>query len=194
MRLRPLEARDLRRVERLEQQLFGRGAWSYAMLAEELGGLGRWYVAAEPVRPYAAGPQEVVGYAGLWFDGEVVQVMTIGVDPELQQRGVGRTLLEALLARARVLRAEAVLLEVAVDNAPALRLYEGYGFVRLGVRRKYYWPEGTDAYTMRLELAPPEGVASPGAADRAARAVPVAGGPPAGRRPGTAGAPGPVGA
>ncbi|BDZ41153.1 ribosomal-protein-alanine acetyltransferase [Paraoerskovia sediminicola] len=152
IRLRPLEAADLRRVERLEQVLFGRSAWTYGMLADELGGLGRWYVAAEPERPYAAGRQDVVGYAGLWFDGDVTQVMTLGVDPEVQHQGVGRLLLEALISRSRDLRAEAVLLEVAVDNVPALNLYASYGFVQMGLRKKYYWPEGTDAYTMRLEL------------------------------------------
>ncbi|WP_239073147.1 ribosomal protein S18-alanine N-acetyltransferase [Sediminihabitans luteus] len=152
VRLRPLEAPDLRRVVELEQVLFGRGAWSYGMLADELGGWGRWYVAAEPVRPDTVGPQDVVGYAGLWFDDEVVQIMTIGVDPAVQHRGVGRALLEALLDRSRAVRAQAVLLEVRVDNEPAIRLYEGYGFTRISVRKKYYQPEGVDAYVMRLEL------------------------------------------
>ncbi|MCB7136728.1 ribosomal protein S18-alanine N-acetyltransferase [Cellulosimicrobium marinum] len=153
VRLRPLRAADLDRVVELERALFGRGAWTYGMLADELAGLGRWYVAAEPVRPYAAGPQPVVGYAGLWFDGDVAQIMTIGVDPSFQHQGVGSTLLEALVARSRELRADAVLLEVRVDNDPALALYAKYGFEQLGVRKRYYQPEDVDAYTMRLELA-----------------------------------------
>lgn len=155
-RLRPLRAADLRRVVGLEQELFGPSAWSYGMLAEELGALGRWYVAAEPVRLDAAGPQTVVGYAGLWFDGDVTQVMTVGVDPAWQHRGVGSQLLEALVARSRELGAAAVLLEVRVDNEPALRLYGRYGFEQLGIRKRYYQPEDVDAYTMRLELRPAE--------------------------------------
>ncbi|MCF4122721.1 ribosomal protein S18-alanine N-acetyltransferase [Antribacter sp. KLBMP9083] len=157
MELRPLRASDFDRVLELERLLFGRGAWTYGMLAEELAGLGRWYVVAtdagEPgTGKTAAGPEPVVGYAGLWFDGDVTQVMTIGVDPAYQRRGVGRTLLQALVDRSRQLGAEAVLLEVRVDNDPALTLYERFGFERLGVRKRYYQPENKDAYTMRLDL------------------------------------------
>ena len=151
-RLRPLRNSDFDRVLELERELFGAGAWTYGMLADELGGLGRWYVVAEPVVRDAAGAQPVVGYAGLWFDGDVAQIMTIGVDPAFQHQGVGSTLLEALIARSRELRAEAVLLEVRVDNDPALALYAKYGFEQLGIRKRYYQPEDVDAYTMRLEL------------------------------------------
>ncbi len=124
------------------------------MLADELAGFGRWYVAAEPVRLYAAGPQPLVGYAGLWFDGDVTQVMTIGVDPAFQHQGVGSVLLEALVERSRELGASAVLLEVRVDNDAALGLYAKHGFEQLGIRKRYYQPEDVDAYTMRLELGP----------------------------------------
>lgn len=150
--LRPLRNSDFDRVLDLERQLFGRGAWTYGMLADELAGLGRWYVVAEPDPQDAVGPQPVVGYAGLWFDGDVAQVMTIGVDPACQRRGVGRLLLDALIDRSRQLRAEAVLLEVRVDNWAALAMYERFGFERLGVRKRYYQPEDKDAYTMRLPL------------------------------------------
>ncbi|WP_245858951.1 ribosomal protein S18-alanine N-acetyltransferase [Luteimicrobium subarcticum] len=153
--IRPLRAADLPRVVELEVELFGRGAWTYGMVAEELGALGRWYVAAEPKVLGAAGPQPLVGYAGLWFDGDVTQIMTIGVDPAVQHQGVGSQLLEALVERSRALRASAVLLEVRVDNDPALRLYAKYGFEQLGIRKRYYQPENVDAYTMRLDLGAP---------------------------------------
>lgn len=152
IRLRPLEAPDLRRVVVIEQRLFGREAWTYGMLAEELGGPGRWYIAAEPEPLDLAGPQDIVGYAGLWFDGDVTQIMTIGVDPDVHHHGVGTMLLEALIERSRALRASAVLLEVAVDNDAALSMYAKHGFEQLGLRRRYYQPSDTDAYTMRLEL------------------------------------------
>lgn len=151
--VRPLRAGDFDRVLDLERQLFGRGAWTYGMLADELAGLGRWYVVAEPERRDEVGPQPVVGYAGTWFDGDVAQVMTIGTAPEAQRHGVGRALMDALLAHSRAVGAEAVLLEVRVDNGPAIAMYEAYGFERIGVRKRYYQPEDVDAYTMRLELS-----------------------------------------
>ncbi|MFD2026491.1 ribosomal protein S18-alanine N-acetyltransferase [Promicromonospora aerolata] len=153
VRLRPLRNADFDRVLELERQLFGRGAWTYGMLADELAGLGRWYIVAEPERLDRAGDQPIVGYAGLWFDGDVTQVMTIGVDPAAQRHGVGRQLLAALIERSRKVKAEAVLLEVRVDNAPAIAMYREFGFEVLGVRKRYYQPENMDAFTMRLDLA-----------------------------------------
>ncbi|NMR18922.1 ribosomal protein S18-alanine N-acetyltransferase [Cellulomonas fimi] len=143
--IRPLLPTDLRVVEVLEVELFGAGAWSRAMLTEELDGPGRWYVAATL-------DGELVGYAGLWFDGDDAQVMTIGVEGAQQGRGIGGVLLDALVERARGLGARSLLLEVRVDNEPALGLYERFGFTRLGRRRGYYQPENTDAWTMRREL------------------------------------------
>jgi ribosomal-protein-alanine N-acetyltransferase len=64
-------------------------------------------------------------------------------------------LLDALVDHARSRRADAVLLEVRVDNGPALALYERSGFVRMGRRRGYYQPENVDAWTMRLDLTVP---------------------------------------
>lgn len=163
-RLRELTVADLPRLVDLERELFGPSAWSRSMLHEELRGPGRWYVGVEgPARaavgavgapPTAAGT-EVVAYAGLWFDGEVAQVMTIGVQAAAQRRGLGRRLLDALVERARGLGAEAVLLEVRVDNAAALALYESAGFTVLARRRRYYQPEDVDAFTMRLDLGLP---------------------------------------
>ncbi len=147
--LRPLVDGDLDVLEELEHELFGAGAWSRASLAEELTGPGRWYVGAQDVGG------ALVGYAGLWFDGYDGQIMTIGTRTVAQGRGVGRLLLDALIGRARDVGAEQVLLEVRVDNAPALRLYEEAGFERFGRRRGYYQPENVDAWTMRLPLGAP---------------------------------------
>jgi ribosomal-protein-alanine N-acetyltransferase len=147
-RLRALTPQDLPRVAELERELFGASAWSPAMLAEELGGPGRHYVAAVT----SSGPADLIGYAGLWFDGDDAQVMTIGVAGAHQGSGVGGQLMAALVDRARELGARSVLLEVRVDNEPALALYERFGFVRMGRRRGYYQPENADAWTMRLDL------------------------------------------
>ena len=41
-----------------------------------------------------------------------------------------------------------------VDNTPALALYERFDFTKMGLRKRYYQPEGIDAYTMSLDLEP----------------------------------------
>ncbi|MBF0689543.1 MAG: ribosomal protein S18-alanine N-acetyltransferase [Cellulomonas sp.] len=144
--VRPLVAGDLAALDRMERTLFGVSAWSRQMLADELVGPGRTYVGAE--LPGGS----LVGYAGIWFDGRDVQVMTVATDPGYQGRGIARRMLVTLLERARALGAESVLLEVRVDNAPAIHLYESLGFTQLGRRRGYYQPENVDAWTMQLLL------------------------------------------
>jgi ribosomal-protein-alanine N-acetyltransferase len=172
--LRALLPADVPQVAELERQLFGASAWSEAMVAGELHAPGRWYVAA------VEGAGTVVGYAGLWFDGDVTQVMTIGVASAVQRQGIGTALLVALLDRSRELAASAVLLEVRVDNAPAMALYERFGFTVIARRRRYYQPEDADAWTMRLDLAGDAGAADgPGDAEDDANDPNDPNGPPA---------------
>ena len=146
--LRPLTPADLPELVRMEGELFGPAAWSAQSLAEEIVTLGRWYIGVEV-------EGRLVGYAGLWFDGFDAQVMTIGTDTAFQGRGIGRLMLDAMIERARTLGAAVLLLEVRVDNEPALRLYRAAGFEQLGLRRGYYQPENVDAWTMRLDLRGP---------------------------------------
>jgi len=145
--VRPLAAGDLNELDRLERQLFGAAAWSRQSLAEEIAAAGRFYIGAE-----RAADGSLIGYAGLWFDGYDAQVMTIAVDGAHQGHGLGRRLLGDLVDHARHVGAARVLLEVRVDNAPAIHLYETTGFQMLGRRRGYYQPGNVDAYTMRLPL------------------------------------------
>jgi len=83
------------------------------------------------------------------------ELLTIAVDPTLRRRGLGRTLLDAALVRAKARGAEAIFLEVAADNVAAIALYEAAGFQRSGTRPGYYrQADGfrTDALTMALSL------------------------------------------
>jgi ribosomal-protein-alanine N-acetyltransferase len=128
----------------IELDLFGAERWSAAMFWSELASGHHYLVAVEDDR--------VVGYAGLAVNGpDDAWVQNLAVRRDMQRRGIGRTLLEALLAEARRRRVSAVLLEVAVDNAAAQKLYASYGFEPVGVRRGYYQPSNTDALVMRYE-------------------------------------------
>src|SRR6266705_752797 len=124
-------------LQPIEADLFGDERWSAAMFWNELAN-GHFYVVA-------LDDQGVVGYAGLSVSGDEAWVQNVAVRRDRQRHGIGRALLEELLAEAARRGVRAVMLEVAVDNAPAQRLYAGYGFEQVGLRRGYYQPSNTDA-------------------------------------------------
>ena len=132
---------DISQVMVIEEDLFGAEKWSAAMFWNELASRHHYLVAAD------AGT--VQGYAGLAVTApDESWVQNIAVRRSAQRLGIGRVLLEALLAEAERRRVPKVLLEVAVDNAPAQRLYATYDFEPVGVRRGYYQPSNTDALVM----------------------------------------------
>jgi ribosomal-protein-alanine N-acetyltransferase len=146
--LRPMRWWDVETLLPLEHELFGPSAWSAETFWSELAHPEtRWYVVAETV---VDGQAEVAGYAGLLAPGMEADVQTVAVAPSAQGRGIGRALVEALVAEAVRREATSLLLEVRADNAPAIGLYTARGFERIAVRRRYYQPEDVDAWVMRL--------------------------------------------
>jgi len=133
----------LAELEPIEAQLFGDERWSAAMFWNELANAHYYLVALDE--------GQVVGYAGLSVTGAEAWVQNIAVRKDRQRRGIGKALLEALLVEADGCGARPVLLEVAVDNATAQRLYDRYGFAPVGVRRGYYQPSNMDAVVMRRD-------------------------------------------
>ena len=53
------------------------------------------------------------------------EIITLAVAPPARRRGLARRLIEQAVVRALALEAEALFLEVAEDNVPALGLYRG---------------------------------------------------------------------
>jgi len=79
------------------------------------------------------------------------EVLTLAVDPAVRRHGLGRALLEQVLATARQRGVHAIFLEVASGNGPGRALYAGAGFVTVG-RRQGYYPDGGDALVLRRPL------------------------------------------
>ena len=95
--------------------------------------------------------EELLGYGGLALAVPEAWVNNIAVRRDRQHEGIGRSILDELLAFGRANGARRTLLEVAADNGPAQRMYDQYGFDVVGVRRGYYQPSNTDALVMRRE-------------------------------------------
>ena len=83
------------------------------------------------------------------------EILTLATDPAQQKQGHARALLDHVIAALRAENAEALYLEVAVDNAAALALYQGCEFVRAGLRKAYYSRKSgvpVDGHILRLAL------------------------------------------
>jgi ribosomal-protein-alanine N-acetyltransferase len=144
--LRPMRWWDVEQVALLERELFAHDPWTIEQFWGELARVpeSRWYAVHEDA-------DGIDGYAGLYTVPPEADVQTIAVAARSQGHGLGRVLLEALVAEARRRGCAQLFLEVRVDNASAVALYERSGFTSEGRRKDYYGP-GLDALVMRLRL------------------------------------------
>ena len=142
--IRRLTVSDLTRVVAIERRSFP-SPWSPAMFLLELAKAGGICLAA-------AEDGEVVGYVICSRFEDVWHVMNVAVAPHRRRTGVARALLSCLLARIGDPEAR-LTLEVRVSNLSARALYESFGFLGVGTRRRYYSDNGEDALIMWLTPA-----------------------------------------
>ena len=74
-------------------------------------------------------------------------IMNVAVHPAFRGLGVGKLLVERVMADCREAGAAFVSLEVRVSNHAAIGLYRRLGFTETGTRRRYY-ENGEDALLM----------------------------------------------
>jgi ribosomal-protein-alanine acetyltransferase len=81
------------------------------------------------------------------------ELENIVVAPAMRRKGVGKRLLETLLARVRDTNSASVFLEVRESNAAARGFYEAAGFRLTGQRKSYYINPIENALLYRRDLA-----------------------------------------
>lgn len=144
MILRAWEKKDVDTIAEMEKRCFPQDAWTKGMLSELLDSPYEWAVLAEE-------GGQVCGYACLFTLFETADLMNIAVDEPFRGRGIACRLIEALHEKAKELGAERVMLEVRVSNAPAIALYQKYGYEKIAMRKNYYG-NGEDADIMQKML------------------------------------------
>lgn len=87
----------------------------------------------------------VRGYCNFRVIAGEGELMRIAVHGACRGRGYGRLLMEQLLKEAEKEKVGDITLEVRASNAPAIALYEAYGFRKEAVRKKYYSEPVEDA-------------------------------------------------
>ena len=99
---------------------------------------------------------ELVSYAVVMTAHDEAHLLNLAVANKWQRQGIGAAMLTNVIDEMRRHPLDMIYLEVRPTNLAGLRLYEGFGFNQLGLRRDYY-PALTgleDALFLGLNIAP----------------------------------------
>jgi len=133
---------DARAMALCHAQLFPTGPWDKAFwLSAQSNAFDCPLILGQPTRAFAL----------FRILGDEAELLTIGTTRPGD--GDGALLLSEVVTRGLAAGAKRLFLEVSDANKAALYLYRQAGFVEIGRRPKYY-PDGSDALTMRLNLMP----------------------------------------
>lgn len=84
------------------------------------------------------GPQDLIGYMIAMKGVDEVHLLNITVAPPYLGQGWSRVMLDALALWAQEQQVQWLWLEARASNTRALKVYEHYGFRRVGQRKNYY--------------------------------------------------------
>jgi ribosomal-protein-alanine N-acetyltransferase len=143
--IRPMRESDLDQVIRIERQIF-LFPWSPANFSDSLQAGYLCRVMEENLT--------ILGYSILMIGPDEAHILTLGINPDWQRRGLGEKMLHYLIELSAEHGAKSVLLDVRESNQGAARLYRQLGFEQIG-RRKGYYPAmrgREDALVMQLRL------------------------------------------
>lgn len=136
----PMGEADLEQVLAIENRSFP-SPWSRQHFLDELSSSHSF-----PLSAFTADGR-LVGYICPMLVLDEGHILDVAVDPVVRGQGVGRLLVERVLADCRASGASFVSLEVRPSNEAAVALYRVMGFVECG-RRKRYYQDGEDALLM----------------------------------------------
>ncbi len=81
---------------------------------------------------------EVVCYALMMIGYRESNLLNISVNPKFQRQSIATQLMEQLLLISRINHAQQIWLEVRESNQAAIKLYEKFNFIKVGLRKNYY--------------------------------------------------------
>ncbi len=143
--IEPMREGDLRAVLEIEESIY-EFPWTLGNFRDSLrAGYACWVMREG---------RHLIGYAVLMLAAREAHLLNLSVAAGSQRRGHGRDLLHNVVRAARDYKAKVLFLEVRPTNAVGQRLYAGYGFRQIGVRRGYYPARKgrEDALVLALDL------------------------------------------
>ena len=140
----PMDRGHIPQILELERACFST-PWTETMLSDAL---------FDPQASFIVAQDEegnVVGYAGLHVIVDEGYIDNVAVEPDARRHGVASALLD-VFCRFGAANLAFLTLEVRSSNAPAISLYEKFGFFRAGLRKGYYQHPREDAVIMTREF------------------------------------------
>ncbi|HVZ18159.1 MAG TPA: N-acetyltransferase [Terriglobales bacterium] len=153
-RLRDYQPADFDRLYELDQACFPPGiSYSRAELTHYMNMRGTFTLIAETKarKPEIAG--FIVGQRGPRGMGHIV---TIDTAEKYRRAGLGTLLMNAVEQKLKASGCHVIILETAVDNAPAIAFYKRLGYFILKTIPRYY-QNRTDAFLMAKRIAEKSG-------------------------------------
>lgn len=95
---------------------------------------------------------DVIGFAGISLLVDHADILAIAVSKEYTRQNVGSKLLEHIISLCLKMDMDKIFLEVRPSNIAAIKLYEKFGFEKIGERKNYYTDNHEDALIYKKEL------------------------------------------
>lgn len=128
--VRKMTLDDIPAVSEIERQSFS-VPWSERAFEESLG-------YSHAIFLVAIHQEKIVGYCGMYQVFQEGDITNVAVMPGYRKQGVGKRLMEGMIQAALERNIQDLTLEVRESNEVAKRLYTGFGFESVGIRKNFY--------------------------------------------------------
>ena len=140
MWLRPMLPSDTEAIRELECDIFS-DAWSENNIKDSIESKFDYCMVIEE-------GYRVLAYIIFRVNMDEAELFRIATDKNSRNFGFAHELMNFMISNLRTMKVKKVFLEVRSKNTAAIRLYENYGFKKIGIRREYYSAPTDDALLM----------------------------------------------
>ena len=142
--VRPLDPKEAELASACERLSLGHEAWSADGIMETMQRNGYYFAAFLG--------DDFVGHAGFTAVADEGYITNVAVLPQFRRNGAATELTKALISKAKELKLSFLTLEVRESNSAAIALYEKHGFLRVGLRKRFYSHPTENAIIMTLNF------------------------------------------
>lgn len=142
--IRGMEEKDMGQVVQIERVSFS-FPWSEVSFSKEL-------YKPHSIPKVAVVGDKVVGYVCAECVVDEGHVLNLAVHPDFRKMDIATSLVSHIIEELKLKGCKFLYLEVRASNQVARRLYEGFGFKVVGVRKNYYAGPVEDGVIMMFQM------------------------------------------